>query len=61
MKLLKLYLTYLRIKRRGWPKFKNFREYRKRRKWLLTKPDFSKTDWKHEYTYETPNTPTKIQ
>ena len=48
IKLLKLYFIYLRIKKRGWPKFKSFREYRKRRKWLLAKPTF-KSDWKQKY------------
>lgn len=53
MKILKLYFTYLRIKKRGWPKFKNFREYRKRRKWLLAKPKF-KLNCTYEYAKNEP-------
>ena len=49
---IKLYFLYRRIKWRGWPKFKNFKEYKARRKWCLAKPeDFKKGI---EYNYETP-------
>jgi len=49
---MKLFFLYLRIKLRGWPKFKSFKEYKKRRKWLLSKPENFKSDI--EYDFEPP-------
>lgn len=51
---VRLYFIYRKIKKRGWPKFKNFREYLKRRNWCL---NYTPEDYKKyiECDYETPN------
>lgn len=49
---IKLYLLYRRIKRRGWAKNKNFKEWRVRREWCL---NYTPEEHKKyiEYDYET--------
>lgn len=46
---IKLYFIYRKIKKRGWPKFKNFNDYLKCREWHL---NYNPKDYKSEVEYD---------